>query len=194
MHAQRVMAAYQKLLGESAELELLRLVGLFDKPVPRKVLEELRKGPAITGATGRLTQLEEGGWAYVIEYVEKLGLVNRRGSGVLGGWEALDAHPLAREYFHEEFRSGHPAGYREVCLRLCQYFRQLPEKEQPDTLEELEPLFSAVAFGCRGGQHQEVFVEVFWKRIRRGDEYYTTKKLGAYASDLSAISHFFVSL
>jgi len=52
-------------------------------------------------------------------------------------------------------------------------------------------LFAAVAHGCKAEKHQEVLVDVYLKRIKRQNEHYSTRKLGAYSSDLVAISNFF---
>ena len=55
----------------------------------------------------------------------------------------------------------------------------------------MEPLFTAVVHGCRAGRQQEAFDEVFWRRIRRGQDGFSWKKLGAFGSDLTALSGFF---
>jgi len=55
----------------------------------------------------------------------------------------------------------------------------------------MEPLFAAVAHGCAAGLHQEALDDVYWQRIRRGNEHYTYHKLGAFGADLAALSHFF---
>ncbi|MCK5904045.1 MAG: hypothetical protein KAG86_02090, partial [Gammaproteobacteria bacterium] len=67
----------------------------------------------------------------------------------------------------------------------------LPEKEQPDTLEEMESLFAAIAHGCAAGMYQEALDDVYWPRIQRENDYYLTRKLGAFGTDLSILAHFF---
>ena len=49
----------------------------------------------------------------------------------------------------------------------------------PDTLEEMQPLFEQVYHGCKAELYDEVFDNVYWNKIRRGDEFYLTAKLGA---------------
>src|ERR1019366_8577594 len=61
---------------------------------------------------------------------------------------------------------------------------------QPDTLEEMAPLFYAVYHGCRAGQHQAALDDVYHGRILR-DEYYLVNKLGAPGTDLSLVANFF---
>ncbi|MGB0722668.1 MAG: hypothetical protein ACPGU7_09755, partial [Gammaproteobacteria bacterium] len=66
-----------------------------------------------------------------------------------------------------------------------------PDKEQPDTLDEMQPLFAAVAHGCAAGLHQRALHEVYWPRIKRKGDHYLTAKLGAFSDDLAVIAHFF---
>ncbi|MFP5287848.1 MAG: hypothetical protein ACLGI9_19075, partial [Thermoanaerobaculia bacterium] len=49
----------------------------------------------------------------------------------------------------------------------------------------------AVVHGCRAGRQQETFLEIYYRRMRRGYEGYNIYKLGAFGSDLSALSGFF---
>jgi tetratricopeptide (TPR) repeat protein len=55
----------------------------------------------------------------------------------------------------------------------------------------MAPLCAAVVHGCQAGKHQDALYEVFWKRIRRGNEAFSLKKLGAFGADLAALSGFF---
>ena len=96
----------------------------------------------------------------------KLLTVNREeGSGVL---VALDAHPLLREYFARQLRAatarrlarGAPAALRHLCATT-------KDKPQP-TLEDLQPLYQAVAHGCQAGLQQEACDKVYRDRILRG--------------------------
>jgi hypothetical protein len=65
-------------------------------------------------------------------------------------------------------------------------------KYLPDTLEEMEPLFAAVAHGCLGGQHQDALNDVYYPRIQRdGNINYCCKQIGAVGADLAALSNFF---
>src|SRR5215469_10732916 len=50
-HARKVMESYQSWLGEGPELSVLRMLGLFDRPVDEKALGVLLKSPAIPGLT-----------------------------------------------------------------------------------------------------------------------------------------------
>jgi hypothetical protein len=117
----------------------------------------------------------------------------------------LDCHPLVREHFGEKLKkkdmdprqntkgatSGDRGAWKEAHERLYEYYKSVPEKEYPDTLEGMEPLFRAVYHGCAAGKHQETLRDVYWRRISRGDEFYSTNQLGAFGSDLGAVACFF---
>ena len=50
-HARRVMASYERWLGDGPELAVLRLLGLFDRPADAGSIAALRAAPAIPGLT-----------------------------------------------------------------------------------------------------------------------------------------------
>jgi tetratricopeptide (TPR) repeat protein len=55
----------------------------------------------------------------------------------------------------------------------------------------MQPLFEQVYHGCSAGLYDEVCDDVYWDRIRRGDEHFITHKLGAWETDLSLAKTFF---
>jgi len=57
-HARKVMESYQTWFGEGPELAILRMLGLFDRPVDEKALAALLKPPAIHGLTESLVNFE----------------------------------------------------------------------------------------------------------------------------------------
>jgi tetratricopeptide (TPR) repeat protein len=186
-HALRVIGKYAEWLGEGPELAALRLLGLFDRPAQPKALAALRAKPAIPGLTEPLMDLGEEAW--------QLALSNLREHGLLLPADphqprTLDAHPLVRVFFQEELEQKRPEAWQAGNLRLYEHL-QKEAPDLPDTLEAMEPLFTAVIHGCRAGRQQEALDEVYWRRIQRGNESFSTKKLGALGSELSALSGFF---
>jgi hypothetical protein len=77
--------------------------------------------------------------------------------------------------------------HRRIYEHLCETTK---EGEKP-TLEDLQPLYQAVAHGCHAGLQQEACEKVYHDRILRGKEAYSTYKLGAIGSDLGAVACFF---
>jgi tetratricopeptide (TPR) repeat protein len=206
-HAFKAMAAYERWLGEGREegvrqLAVLRLLGLFDRPAAAGCLAALRRPPAIPGLTEPLIDLAEEDWNLACSALAACGLVTLPAAlslhhlkGEQGKNPALDAHPLVREYFARRLREQLPAAWRAAHSRLYEHLRDTTE-HQPDTLEGLQPLYQAVAHGCQAGRQQEACERVFGDRILRGtgeDGFYSTRKLGAFGADLSAVACFFES-
>jgi tetratricopeptide (TPR) repeat protein len=57
----------------------------------------------------------------------------------------------------------------------------------------MTPLFYAVYHGCQAGRHPETLYEVYFARIRRGDEAYLIHNLGPFGTNLSLLANFFQS-
>ncbi len=218
-HARRVMEAYVKWFEEDAanqavtrshrltkatspEVALLHLLGLFDRPAPVAALDALLAEPDIKGLTEGLRILDETRMRRAFNHLKKLGLLsenplppgelpkNLRHLPALRHLDSIDAHPLVREHFGLRLEKGQPKVWREANLRLFDYYQNLPEKHLPDTLEEMEPLFLAMAHGCRAGEQQKALNEIFVDRIMR-DKMYAANSLGAYGSVLTALAHLF---
>jgi len=192
-HARRVMASYEKWFVETnkAELDVLNLLGLFDRPAGKAAIEVLKKEPAIKGLTERLQNLSNRDWQRTLNHLRELRLIAEKDKD---NPDILDCHPLIREHFGDRLQQQNPDAWKEAHARLYDYYKNLPEKDLPDELEEMEPLFAAVMHGCLAGKHQEVFSDVLFNRIKRGNEHYLSFKLGALGTFLSCLSSFFETL
>ena len=81
--------------------------------------------------------------------------------------EALDAHPLVREWFGERLRRTNEAAWKAAHGRLYEHLRDTTKEGHTPTLADLAPLYHAIAHGCRAGRHQEALDEVYMDRICR---------------------------
>jgi len=194
-HAFRVMDAYVRWFESDGKhgkraLTVLRLMGLFDRPADAGCLKALWKAPLIPDLTEPLAGISEAHRNLAITRLEKAKLltVNRDGSGTP---LALDAHPLLREYFAKALREQRPEAWRAAHQRLFEHLCATTKDKPQPTLEDLQPLYQAVAHGCQARMQQEACLKVFRSRIQREQEYYDTAKLGAFASDLGAVACFF---
>jgi tetratricopeptide (TPR) repeat protein len=193
-HAFRAMAAYEEWLMEGGdegrrEVAILRLLGLFDRPADAGCIEALR-GESIPDLTEPIVGLEEDDWEFSVTGLDdaKLLTVNRDASGTL---VSLDAHPLLREYFARQLRTQHPEAWRAAHRRLYEHLCATTKEGDEPTLEDLQPLYQAVAHGCQAGLQQDACDKVYDARILRGNKSYSAKKLGALGSDLGAVASFF---
>ena len=188
-HARRVIEALSiQFKKDSPEYQLLLMMGLFDRPVPVDAINAIIKNCSIKGLTEKIPNIFGSVWFSTLKKLRRHKLIFNDSEH---SPDTLDCHPLIREHFGEKLQNENPDVWMEAHSRLYEYYRDLPEEEFPDTLEEMEPLFLSVAHGCKAGKHQEAMNDVYWERIQRKAEYYSLKKLGAFGSDLAAISGFF---
>jgi hypothetical protein len=193
-HARHLFAAYVRHLGESSsEVAVLRLLGFFDRPAEETLLAALRQAdePELAPLTAPVRHLSDAAWRRLLRRLSELRLIDVPA----GPSPHLDAHPLLRETFAEQVRTEFPtawqAGHRRLFEVLCTTI-----EHRPATLAGLQPLYQAVAHGCRAGLHQQACDDVYIDRILRGmghDGFYSRKKLGAIGADLGAVACFFTT-
>jgi tetratricopeptide (TPR) repeat protein len=197
-HAFRAMDAYVEWFEGQGDkgaraLAILRLIGLFDRPANAGCLAALMNAPAIDGLTEPLVVLNKSERNAVLTRLvdAKLVTVNRDAGGAL---VTLDAHPLLREYFASELREGRPEAWQAAHRRLYEHLTATTQDKPEPTLDDLQPLYHAVAHRCRAGLQQEACDKVYRGRIMRGtgpDGFYSVNKLGAFGADLGAVACFF---
>jgi len=186
-HARRVMASYAQWFADKPELDVLHLLGLFDRPVEKEVIDVLKAEPAIAGLTDKLHDLSHARWQTTLQHLRTARLLNK-------DTHTLDCHPLIREHFGEQLQHNYPDAWTAAHARLYEYYKNVPEKELPDTLKEMEPLFLAVRHGCLAGLYNEA-EDVYYKRIQRdGGTNFLMSKLGQTGADLACVAHFFESV
>ncbi len=183
----RVLAGFKQWWGESPETEALRLLGFFDRPADADSLEALRKVPAISGLNEQLASLDDIQWQRVLDRLQKLRLIHIQLTD--SGKQLVDAHPLIREHFAQVLKGDD--AWREGHRRLFEHLRDTTNEGEEPTLEDLQPLYQAVAHGCQAGLQEETRDEIYYERITRRDEKYVVRKLGAFGSDLGAVACFF---
>jgi predicted ATPase len=181
------MESYQTWFGEGPELSVLRMLGLFDRPIDEKALGALLKAPAIPGITESLTDLSPVDLRTTFAKLRRARLLAGKDPHSPGH---LDTHPLVREYFGEQLRSRQTDAWKECNRRLFHYYRALPP-QLPDSFGDMEPLFLAVICGCNAGLFREALHEVYIPRIQRGNASFAAKVLGARGALLSVLAHIF---
>jgi tetratricopeptide (TPR) repeat protein len=194
-HARRVMESYEKewLAGQPVPHAITYMVGLFDRPASDDCLATLRRKPAIPGFTDAIVNLDEGVWQRAVARLRDVRLLAPPDRAVP---DALDAHPLVREWFGRRLESTNPEAWRAAHGRLYEHLRDTTREGNTPTLEDLAPLYQAIPHGCRASRHQEARDEIYRDRLCRrfadGDiEFYAQNALGAIGSNLAAISWFF---
>jgi tetratricopeptide (TPR) repeat protein len=185
-HARRVIESYEKWFEGKPELNILRIMGLFDSSADGGAIKAVKTDPPIKGLTSELNELSDENWQYALNNLREAKLLIKEGQHRP---DTLDCHPLIREYFGEKLKAGNPDAWKEAHSRLYEYYKS-QAKEYPETIEEMTPLLTAVAHGCEAGLHQEL-VKLYIRRIQRKDSFFITNILGAFGATLSALSGFF---
>jgi hypothetical protein len=186
-HARKVMASYEKWFGESPEVSVLHLLGLFDRPADEKAVEVLINPPVIPGLTEFLTDLSPSERQKVFSRLRRARLLAGTDPYHRG---QLDTHPIVREHFGEQLRKERSKAWKECNRRLYHYYRALAPS-LPDNLKDMEPLFLAVICGCRAGLFHDALHEVYSPRIQRGNASFAARVLGARGALLAILAHFF---
>ena len=185
-HARRVMESYDRLFqaeGSEAIRQVLLLIGLFDQPAPVPLVNILRKA-AITGLTDKLVDDDQFGDA--VNELQRLRLLTGSQSGTVA---PLDTHPLVREHFGQSLRQRIPAAWLEANSRLFDHLGSVA-KTLPASIEEMDPLFQAIPFGCKAQRYRDAYV-MYDSRVMRGDQKFAAEELNALGPLVSLLSHFF---
>lgn len=201
-HPRRVMEFQASQLGGTPELNLLHVLGLFDRIATGKELAYLKSDSTVQGLTDKLRFQTEKEWDRTIANLRALNLVSppsHHDYDVTGEIivakdlrrvGALDAHPLVRTHFGQRLREHDEAAWKEGHRILYRCLTRVTPRF-PETMQEMAPLYQAVAHGCQAGLHEEACVEVYNVRILRGIEHYSWRTFGAFGADLGAVACFF---
>jgi tetratricopeptide (TPR) repeat protein len=181
-YAERMLRWYEHQVGLHAELQLLGIVGLFDRTADEEELRAVLEGAVVEGLNDRARDLNETERSAAWSRLQKLGLI--------AAHERIDTHPLIRGHFGERLRARHPAAWQEGHRRLLARLRPRLS-ERPKTLADLVPVYDAIRHACRAEEHADAF-ELYERRVRQGDTNFSTAVQRAVGSDFAALSGFFV--
>ena len=92
-HARRVMESYEEWFEGKPELSILRIMGLFDRPVEDGARLAVVAEPTIDGLTAELVDLSHEDWQFALASLRQARLLARVDPQAP---DALDTHPLVR--------------------------------------------------------------------------------------------------
>ncbi|MEM9485759.1 MAG: AAA family ATPase [Cyanobacteria bacterium P01_F01_bin.116] len=199
-HAFKLVEKYEHWLGEGIELSILRLLGLFDRPAEVDCLAAVCAAPVIPGLTDALVDLSVDDCQWAVSNLIDYGLLSpdsladdgtqRSSNSQFSILNSLDAHPLIREYFATQLTTQYPDATREAHRRLYEHLKQVAP-ELPDTLQAMMPLYYAMSHGAKAELGRNIWDEIYWTRILRKDQFFSSRKLGAMGSNLAGLAVFF---
>ena len=115
--ARSILGEYRTLFENTAELNILRILGLFNRPADPTALRLLRQSVPIKGLTDEIVTLSSDGWAAALENLKDARLIEYADADGV-----LECHPLVREYLAEELRDSHRDGMLEAQGRLFDHY------------------------------------------------------------------------
>ncbi len=193
-HAIRVMKSMDEewLAQAPVHAAIMRVVGLFDRPASAAILKALHDKPEVAGL--KVWQAaDENARADAIHELREAGLLLPADMETPG---ALDAHPLAREWYGEKLHSENEVGWKAAHGRIYEHLRDTTKEGDAPELKALEPLLQAIPHGCKAGRQQETLDAIYADRICRRDAnggfvFHAQYKLGAIGLLLTAVAWFF---
>lgn len=212
-HVRRVVDAFTIWLQRRLELDILIMLGQSDLVFAADaltartqpgILAAFLRAPAIKGFTEHAHVCSEDDWQAALHHLQQLRLITSKTifDDPISGAEpqepdqaashrVIDCHPLIRVYFAEQFRQRLPGSWREVQNRLYEFYVQPADQNPPEAFQTIKPLLAAVRYGCQAGKAEQVFEDIYWRRIHRETEDFCAQTLGAPGTDLVALSYFF---
>ena len=172
------MESYEKewLADQPLLLAIMHIVGLFDRPASADCLQALREKPAIEGLTDAIVGIDEANGVVRSPACARSGCCRRRKERARGArCPSAGARMVRRELTEKN-----ETAWRAAHSRLYDHLRDTTKEGDRPTLEQLAPLYQAIAHGCRAGRHQEALDDIYVDRICRrrpdGDiEFYAAK-------------------
>ena len=136
-------------------LRILHLIGLFDRPAQPEAMAALLENRAFP-FSAELNEIGDEKWSRCVAELRGMGLLNEAAPEA---GDVIDAHPLVREHFQDELRTTDGGAWSRGNRTLYDYYRG-KAPPQPDTPEEMQPLYAAITHGCAVELHQEAFDEI----------------------------------
>lgn len=188
-HPRRMLAAFEQRFGPGPEVELLRMLGLYDRPADAASLRAVRRAPSIRGLTDHIRKVTGAGWLRLVSKLRRYELIAPESRH---DPDSLDAHPLVREHFGQQLKDQHPNAWRAGNSRLYEHLKRTT-KIFPETIDGMTLLYTAVSHGCAAGKYQEAMDTVYWRRIHRGITEFSLKQLGMVSAEIELMTAFFES-
>jgi len=186
----RILSFYEKWLQSNPDgqlaLNILYIISLFDGPAELEAIKNIISNTNVTELS--VIDINSPSWHFAIRDLRELKLISETNEIKPN---LLDCHPLIREYFKNKYKTEYPEYWKDIHKCLYEFYKDVPEKKQPDKLEEMIPLYKAITHGCHANLHQQTLDDIYIPRVRRGNEVYSLHKLCAFSSDLMVLSNFF---
>lgn len=135
----QAMSAYEHWMNEQGDtgarqLAIMRLSGLFDRPIDADHFNIFRKSPVITGLTESIIDIDENDWNRSLSELHSLRLLSFSEDSVYepasqslspATKAKIYVHPLVREHFASALRNQRPKAWRAAHQRLVEHLKDI---------------------------------------------------------------------
>lgn len=181
-NASAIMDQYATWFAGRPELQLLRLLGLFNRETTEEELAALRELPVRRGLNDQLASMTRTEMAYTLENLRRAGMIENNNNRAV-----IEAHPLVREYFQRNFRSEHLDAFRDGHRRLRDLLAA-KASETPRDLVECVPVINAIWHGTRAADNGAALDSLYWPRLAQA-HHFLRDGVGAAASNHAVLSY-----
>lgn len=181
-NASAIMDQYATWFEGRPELQLLRLLGLFNREATEEELGALRELPVRRGLNDQLASMTRAEMAYTLDSLRRAGMIENHNSR-----EVIEAHPLVREYFQRNFRSENIEAFRDGHRRLRDLLAA-KASDKPDDLTECAPVINAIWHATRAGDNAAALGSLYWPRLAQ-EHHFLRDGVGAAASNHAVLSY-----
>lgn len=180
----RIMDAYSDWFQDTAELNILYLVSLFDRPIGLEFLRRVVDTGGQASFWESLRMLPGDGWRLAVHRLREAQLVTVSADD---SDPHIDEHPLVRAYFAGRFRDQQPVAWKRGHLSIVdQLERGWRAQAAPE--RSLEPLFQAVVHACLAREYARAYA-LYEQDIKQGQ--ISMFHMGSHHADLACLRQFF---
>lgn len=186
--ADAIMKYYDNIYRDGYQLNMLRVLSLFDRAVEYSELQMLFDKPGVAHLTDGLPKIFSLQWGALIRYLKNAQLIMEY---CIGEEVFLDIHPMIREYYNNQLKQEFSDSYVQGNRYLSDYYIMKAE-EQYNEHEKINYYFRAMIHGCKAGEYLKMYKEIYLPCIKHYEISHDARRYyGGYGTNLDAISNFF---
>jgi hypothetical protein len=188
------MAKYETWLRrDERQLQLMRVVSLFDGPASFDAIDALLQTEGIEGITSALTgfrirspELTQAVYQLRKQYLLLPGTLDDTSLDDT----SLDAHLMVRDYFRGRLRATDRICWERAHSALRGYFSSRCPTAATSPVGAAD-VYMAIRHGCLAGEHTKVYQEEYLGKIHSPHGISVVRRHGLFAADLFALYSFF---
>ncbi len=185
-YARRIMRSYEKQFAGSPELAILHLVGMFDRPAKRELIDVLRKAPGHRRTQRHAGRTDANGTGSARSRACATPSCCRRRHP-----DEIDAHPLVREHFGERLKDGKTGGVAGGARAAVRASEARAPRSCPTRCPRWRRCSRRCITAARPGGIRRRWTRSIGRGSRDAMNSTSTKKLGAFGADLAALAGLF---